>query len=180
MSSQSDINIYASAIHAFSLNSYETVQQFFDGVSYALQHEPGVNAFLSNPRYSNEEKTTALCRAARNKLAPEIESILLELIAKGKTGLIPQIGQLLVQIHQAHADMQTALVSSALELSHKQKEILEKKIGAVLGKSILIKWLINPGLIAGFQIQIGNRYLDTSVQRMMDDTITYLQENIRG
>jgi ATP synthase F1 delta subunit len=180
MSSQTEIYTYAMALHAFSTDNYEMVQLFFDSITEGLHSQPDLYSFLQNPQYGTKEKKAVLCSAATQKLPGEIDSIVAELIVKGKTLFIPGISDNLRAIHQMRTDVQPVTIISAIELPKKQKETLEKKIVAVLGKTIIVEWKVNHALIAGFQIQIGNQYLDTSVQQMLDDTATYLLENIRG
>ena len=128
-------------------------------------------SFLNSPIISSEKKNEIF-----KVLFPNFESetvSFMELIAKnGRESLLPAIAASFEAQLKEHKGIVTVILTSAVPLDANTKATLLKKIqGAVKGE-IDLKEEIDPELIGGFVIKIGDNRIDASVMNQLKNIKT--------
>jgi F-type H+-transporting ATPase subunit delta len=125
---------------------------------------PEVQAFARNPKVSESEVAAAILALVKSPLNQEAKNFLTMLIENGRISLLPEIGaqfQLLKNSVEGAADAQ---ITSAFELSDAQVaelvKTLEKKFSRKLNPAVSV----DPLLIGGVRVVVGDEVLDTSVR----------------
>jgi F-type H+-transporting ATPase subunit delta len=135
-----------------------------DALADLLAREPRIRAFLETPRVSAEAKKEALRRALQGS-APELFlRFVLVLVDKRRQALIPQIGL----AYQALMDEALGRVRAQITLSHEPDSALQGEIQRALetrlGKPVVPAFRVDPELLGGLVVRVGDEVLDGSVR----------------
>ena len=66
-------------------------------------------------------------------------------------------------------------MTSALPLTDDEKLVVEKDVGLMLGGSRKVNYKVDPAILGGVTIRVGDRVLDGSVSGQLQDLRTSLQ-----
>lgn len=87
-----------------------------------------------------------------------------EIIAKkNREDILGEIAEEFVRIYNEHKGLQEATVTTAFGLDKTLKASFEKLVKDISGKEPLLKEKVDPSLIGGYTLQMGDRKLDESV-----------------
>ena len=123
-----------------------------------------LQAFARNPNVSGQQIADAVASALKAPLTAEAKNFLSTLIENGRVELLPEIGAQFAELKNAHEGAADAHIESAFEMSAQQVAALvatlEKKFGRKLNPSVAVE----PSLIGGVRVVVGDEVLDTSVK----------------
>jgi F-type H+-transporting ATPase subunit delta len=69
----------------------------------------------------------------------------------------------------ASQNLEEAEVTTAVALSETAKTALQQKLSKVTGKNVVLHTKINPSIVGGVVVRIGDKLIDGSVVRQLDD-----------
>ena len=125
---------------------------------------PDVQAFAANPKLSATDLVAALSSLVKAPVTPEATNFLTMLAENGRITLLPEIGAQFQVLKNAQAGAADAEIASAFALSDAQVAelmgVLEKKFGRKLNPTVTV----DPSLIGGVRVLVGDEVLDTSVR----------------
>jgi F-type H+-transporting ATPase subunit delta len=138
-----------------------------DDVAELLRREPRVREFLETPRVDLEGKKRAV-RASFGGGVPEyFLRFLLIVVEKRRQGLLRQIAE----EYRGLVDEARNRVRAQVTLAQAPTPELEREIVASLerrlGKTVIATFQVEPELIGGVVIRVGERILDGSVRRKL-------------
>ena len=124
---------------------------------------------MDEPKIDREEKQKILETIFGGKIADELTGLFLLLLEKGRfkdTGRVLEYFLLRVKEEKK---IGIAKVVSAMELTDGQKTKIEKRLLATtMYVSFEVEYLVNPSLIGGLTIQIGDRIVDGSIRTKLE------------
>ena len=129
-----------------------------------VQKDPAALRFVFMPELSDGEKMQLLLAAFPKKPAKEIAGLFSVLLEKNRFESLN--GALEYFIKEARETLSIGVVSvqSAYELSEEQKNRLKEKIlSATSYQTLQISYTVDPSLIGGMLVRIGDHVLDTTV-----------------
>ena len=136
---------------------------------------PEMALALDNPRLSAPEKESLLLSVVGDKLDPLGRNFVRVLIEADRIGVLPQIASLFEDLRNSAEGVANALIESAFPLSDAQlaqvKAALEKRFGKKIETSVAVE----PALIGGVRITVGDTVIDGSVQAKLDAMATQLR-----
>ena len=125
---------------------------------------PDVQAFAANPKVNAADLVAALASLVKAPITPEANNFLNMLAENGRVSLLPEIGAQFQMLKNADAGAADAGIISAFELTSDQVSslvaTLEKKFGRKLNPTVTV----DPSLIGGVRVVVGDEVLDTSVR----------------
>ncbi len=125
---------------------------------------PDVQAFAANPNVTARDLTATLSSLIKSPMTPEAANFLQMLAENGRISLLPQIGAQFAALKNAQQGAADAVIHSAFDLSPDQVgalvATLEKKFGRKLNPTVTV----DPSLIGGVRVLVGDEVLDTSVR----------------
>lgn len=135
-----------------------------DDVGELLRREPRVRQFLETPRIDAEAKKRAVRSAFAGRVPEHLLRFLLVVVEKRRQGLLPQIADeyhaLVDQLRgRVRADV-TLAQQPTPELQRELVGTLERK----LGKTVVPTFRVDPGLVGGIVVRVGDKILDGSVR----------------
>lgn len=124
---------------------------------------------IDEPKIDREEKQKILETIFGGKIADELTGLFLLLVEKGRfkdTGRVLEYFLLRVK---GEKKIGIAKVVSAMELTDGQKTKIEKRLlETTMYVSFEVEYLVNPSLIGGLTIQIGDRIVDGSIRTKLE------------
>lgn len=125
---------------------------------------PDVKSFASNPKIADQQVVETFLSLLKSKVSAEAKNFVGMLVENGRLTLLPEIGAQFHALKNAAQGAADAEITSAFELSDAQvKDLmatLEKKFGRKLNPSVTV----DPSLIGGVRVAVGDEVLDTSVR----------------
>jgi F-type H+-transporting ATPase subunit delta len=137
-----------------------------DAVAGAVETSPEAQAVLMSPRVPKAEKARLLGAALKG--APrEFVLFLQALVRRGRQRLLREIAT----EYQGLLDLKHNRVRAGVTLAHPADPSLQKDIQAALsrqlGKDVLAAFHVDPEILGGTVVRIGERIHDGSVRRRM-------------
>jgi F-type H+-transporting ATPase subunit delta len=138
------------------------------GAAYAQSAE--LRTFLASPAVTVEAKHAVLEKITGRLGASKIIRNFLFVIADHRrTQLIPEILAALQQVLQQRQGVAEAEISSAVELSATQKKELAATLARLTGKKIETKYSLDPALLGGAVVRIGDTIYDGSLRSRLNE-----------
>jgi F-type H+-transporting ATPase subunit delta len=151
-------------------------QGFFDQLIADLKDVSAkVNENLDFKKYLNdnhikiEDKQKALEAIFQDFISDRTKNIVLLLIKNKKLNYLDQIIELAQKGHLSDDDINEAIIESMIPLTEDQEKELQRILETKIGKRVLLKNLINPNMIGGLIVKIGDRVIDGSLVGKIDN-----------
>jgi len=130
--------------------------------------DPRVTSALENPRLSTQDKEALLLSIAGERVTGDGRRFLRVLVEADRIALMPQIRELFDLLKDEAENVAKAKIESAFPLSPEQTAELTAALEKRFGKKIEATVTVNPELIGGARITVGDAVLDGSVQTKLD------------
>ena len=168
MRSETIARNYAEA--AFQLGersgNLERYAQLLDAVAAAVEQTPRVQAMLMSPRVPKAEKARLLGQAL--KATPREFVLFLQAVVKrGRQQLLREIATEYLTLLDQKLDRVRAGVTLARVPDEKLKRTIQELLSRQLGKQVLPAFSVDPEILGGAIIRVGERILDGSLRRRM-------------
>jgi F-type H+-transporting ATPase subunit delta len=161
--------VYATALFAAAKDRgkldaiRDQLAQFVD----ALNENREMQLFLFSPYFSSAEKIEGL-RKALSDPEPEFENFLELLLEKGRMPVIFRIQRQYNALWDKENKRLGVTVTSAVELDPE----IAKRIGAEIeeqtGNTVELESRVDPEILGGLVLQVGNMVLDTSIRNRLE------------
>lgn len=141
----------------------EAVKGDIESVISVLKSNSELLAVLKNPIISGDKKRNILASIFEGKLNPVIVSFFYILVSKGRAAILLDIAQEFVREYHEVKGIVNASVTSAAPLSEVNLAELKKTIAEEIKAEVILKNIVDPSLIGGFIVRVGDRQIDTSI-----------------
>ncbi len=139
--------------------------------------QPLLKSFLDNPQVQPSDKKQLLNKVLGDEAAKSVHNFMMLLIDKHRISLIEEIvGEYEALSNQAR-NIVVAYVTTASALDQKQQTALTAKLKAITGKDIQLKTHIDPSIIGGVVVKMGDRLIDGSVTSQIKSLEKQLMAN---
>ncbi|MBX3011494.1 MAG: ATP synthase F1 subunit delta [Caldilineaceae bacterium] len=154
-------NQYAQAIIGAMLERWQSA---LSAVSVALQQNPQLAERLSNSTIELGERIAALESVIPADAPSELRNTLKLMVQEGSLQLVDQVGPALQQVSSGRtAAPIKAEVTSAMALSSEEQAQLRQSLAARYGQGLSFAFAVDPALMGGLRVRVGDRLIDTSV-----------------
>ena len=124
-------------------------------------------AALENPKLTTGDKESMLLSVCGDKLDPLGRNFVRVLVEADRIGVLPQIGTLFETLKDDAEGIAKARIDSAFALSEAQVNELKAALEAHFGKKIDATVHIDPALIGGARITVGDTVIDGTVEAQL-------------
>lgn len=161
---------YAKALFdlASEQNLVSDIDSQLESVVKALDNEPQFLRLLNSPDISLEGKLHALRAVVGDKVSAPLQHILELLVTRGRQGIIVALYEAYIKIVSDALGQSHATVYSYKELSETELQELADQFGAMTSQKIIPKQIVDPSLLGGVQVRIGDRLYDGSLSGKLD------------
>ena len=130
--------------------------------------QPQIASLAADPRLSNQQIFDLISAVARSALAPELDAFLKLAIENGRLPTLPEVAAQFRRLKNDADGTADCLIESAFELSQAQVDDLVKRLARKFPNRLKPEVRLEPQLIGGVRITVGDRVLDGSVQARLD------------
>lgn len=156
---------YASAafVAASKANVLPKVESELLALKDVLAKNATLASFVANPTISRDKKAEAIEKLFAD--SSHVTKNMLETLASnarlGEVGKVIDAYATLMKAQRGEVD---AVITSAIELDKTQVGAIEKALKSHLkkGEKVKVSTTVNPSLLGGFTVQLGDKYLDLS------------------
>ena len=136
----------------------------------ACEQSAELRNFLASPAVSIEDKHAVIEKiASRMGASKIIRNFLLVLADHRRTALISEVIATFHEVIRQRQGMAEAEISTALELSAAQKKEMAAALGKLTGKKIETKYALDPALLGGVVVRIGDTIYDGSLRSRLNE-----------
>ena len=146
----------------------ESVADSFAGVLDAVKGNVDLRIFLDSPQVRTEEKKELLTKVFGGKIEPVLLNFFLLLIDKNRIENTRDIGEVFAELVEAEKGFLRARVVTAIDLPSDLAALLESSLSAHTGKKIILEKKIDPAVIGGVCVTLGDKILDGTVRTNLD------------
>jgi len=148
-----------------------TTREALDALAAAHQAQPALGPVLRHPLIPAERKREVLRQALEGATDGPVPEGLREFIGlvvdKRRTALLPAIAELFAALADAAARVVRADVRCAVPLTAEEQERLRAVLGGVFGGTPVLELQVDPSLIGGAIVRVGDTVFDGSVRRSL-------------
>lgn len=134
-----------------------------------LNQSSDLAAFLVNPVMSADNKKEIVGKIFSSEIDKLILNFLFVLIEKDRFRVFSEVIESYNKALDDINNVQRISVSSAVDLTEDAKSRLKAKLEGKLRKSVAFDWTINPEIIAGLIIKMGDNVIDMSMKHKLED-----------
>ena len=141
--------------------------QAIDDVSDAVQNDRTLRLFLESPRVSATQKNRIIGRAFEGQLPAVFIRYLQALVNHRRQMLLPQIASEYHDLVDQVEGRMHANVTVSAEPADRERRAIAKELSRVYGKEVVPHFTVNPAILGGVVVRVGDTVLDGSVRRRL-------------
>jgi F-type H+-transporting ATPase subunit delta len=141
--------------------------QAVDDVAGAMQTDRTLRLFLESPRVSAAQKNRILGRAFEGQLPPLFVRYLQALVTHRRQMLLPAIAREYHDLVDQVEGRLHANVTVAEEPAAADGRAIAKELSRAYGKDVVPHFTVNPAILGGVVVRVGDSVLDGSVRRRL-------------
>lgn len=141
----------------------EQLGQFAD----AVNESGDLRVFLFSPYFSTEEKKDGLKRAVEGA-DPAVANFLETLVERHRMPVVFRIRDEFQRLWDAENKLLPVEVTSAVDLDEATVKSIGERIGEQTGQRVELTSKVDPSILGGIVLRVGNSILDASIKHRLD------------
>ena len=138
-------------------------------VSKAIEENPDLTKVMNHPKIDKEEKMKMIEDIFNGRVSRELVGLMRLLVEKGHYKDMQSVFSYFTAKVKEHNHIGTAYVTSAMELSEKQKENVKARLLETTEyEQFEMHYNVDAAIIGGMIIRIGDRVVDSSVKTKLE------------
>ena len=146
----------------------QIVEQLNRLVDEYLAGSPQLAAAFASPRIDEEEKSRIIDRIFADEFDPLLVKFMKVMAHRGRLGYVPAVRDGAATLFDEMSGRVLAEVSTAVPLDDPLRSQITERLGNVFGKNVRLKEVVDPDLIGGMVIRVGDTVFDNSVANRLD------------
>lgn len=159
--------VYGDALFEEALEKQEEDALFEEvkGLQTVWIENPELAELLDNPKIVKEEKIDIIKNVFAGNISDDLMGFLAIIVDKGRQKDIPAICEYFMNTVKEYKKIGMAYVTSAVELNEEQKaQLVKKLLETTRYVEFQMDYKVDPSLIGGLVIRIGDRVVDSSIK----------------
>lgn len=164
---------YANAVYTSASKSgqLDKVEGELLAIANTAATSPAFAQFLENPLISRDDKEKTVTDMLSGKVSDVTLNLMTTLAGNARLSEAPKIVDTYSQLMKASRGEVSATIISADPLTKAQTDAvasaMKNQVGA--GKKVVLSTEVDPSILGGLQVQIGDQFLDLSVKSRIDE-----------
>lgn len=129
-----------------------------------LVSQPKVAAFIEKPETDYVQKADGIVSLLENQAAAELKNFVYILAENKRLPVLPEIYAQYQDLALSRSNTKKATIYSAYPINREQLGELTGELETRFGSKLEAQWVVQPDLIGGVKVEIGDQVLDLSVQ----------------
>ncbi len=158
---------YAEALSKASASDLVGTAAWLDEIA-AVASNAQLQQFASNPKISDEQVFDVVAGVTRSTLTDAAKNFLRTVIDNGRLSVLPEIASQFRVLKNTRGGTSDATVYSAFALDGEALADLAATLEKRFGRKLNLKVELDPALIGGVRVVVGDEVLDTSVKARLE------------
>jgi F-type H+-transporting ATPase subunit delta len=141
--------------------------EMIDKIADAMESDRRLKVFLESPRVSAQKKNEIFQKAFGSQLPRNFVRFLQALVTHRRQMLIPMIAHEYHDLVDRVEGRVHASVTVAREPDEADRQVVTAHLSRTLGKTVVPHFHVNPGILGGVVVRVGDTVLDGSVKRRL-------------
>lgn len=138
-------------------------------VSSTIIENDDLKKFLDHPIISNKDKKEVIETIFLNKISPYVINLIKLLLDRHRMFIFEAINESFKTLFNKRFNIALAIVTTAIEIDEDTKSIIKQKLSDILSKHVELETKVDPQIIGGVLVTIGDNVLDGSIKGRLDD-----------
>jgi len=147
-------------------------------IAEAVENTPEIRSFLTAPGISADRKVEAIAAALGGQASQIVLNTMGLLIQRGRQTEIPGLLEAYRRIAGEALRRVDAIVTSAQPLGEEELKKLAARFGELTGKTVRVKNVVDPSLLGGLTVRVGDTLYDGSLRGKLDRLSKQLQTSV--
>ena len=135
-------------------------------VKALMRENPDLKEFLFAPEIARDDKAGVLDRALGQVLAEETRTFIKYLLQKGRIDVLVSVAEY-IRLVYSHGDVVDVVLKMTFPLEQDIIERIKARVEAFAAKKVNLYLELDPDLLGGVQLKIGNTIIDGSVRNRL-------------
>ena len=170
---------YAKSLLDLSIeqNTLEEVKGDMDSIIEIIGSSRELRLLLSSPIINEDKKEAVLKQIFAGSISELSFRFMSIILAKGREGQMEGIAHGFINLYRAHKGIEEAVVTSANGLTESQRNDIREKLKGITGNSIEITEMIDPSIIGGVKIRVGDKQYNGSIAYQLEQLKRQFESN---
>jgi F-type H+-transporting ATPase subunit delta len=170
---------YAKSLLKIALeeNSLEELHGDMVLVNSVCTNSPDLGLMLKSPIVRTDKKKAVLSEVFGKNVSAMSNAFISIILTKKREGLLSDIASAFIDIYKMHKNITTASITTAIEITKDQKLKIVDLLLNEKRDNIEIKEVVNPDIIGGMIIRIGDKQVDESIRRKLTNLEMEFDDN---
>ena len=164
--------VYGDAVFSLALeeNKLDEVWEEVKLLSSALQENKEFTNMMTHPDMTQEKGLALLEEAFGGKLSDVMMGFFQVLVKKGRFSEILSVLDYFQKEAKEYKKIGVVYVTTPTGLTEEQKSSIVERLTQISGyQSLEMNYVVDPGLLGGIRIRIGDRVVDNSIQTKLEE-----------
>jgi F-type H+-transporting ATPase subunit delta len=163
--------VYARALLGLAVERDEAneVEAELAELARLVAASPEIEAYLSSPLVDDEDRVAVLDRALRGRVGELVVNTLQVMNRKGRLGLLSALAEAYRLENEQRRGEVDVEVTTAVELSDELRRRIAVAASRFAGRTARLVETVDPKLLGGLVLKIGDRKIDGSLARQLHD-----------
>jgi len=127
-----------------------------------------LKAFADNPRTTVDQVAEVVTSATKTVIGARVKNLLRVVIENGRTAALPEIAAQFKALVNAQSGSSDAIVNSAFPIDDGELAAVVASLERRFGRKLKARVVVDPELIGGIRVVVGDEVLDTSVKARLE------------
>ncbi|SOD17376.1 F0F1 ATP synthase subunit delta [Nitrosomonas ureae] len=160
---------YAEAAYKFAVEKKELSQwSKILQLAASIAEDSQMKLLVGNPRISISQLSELILDVGGKKFPSEARNLIMLMVENKRVLLLSQVSQLFEQLKAQHEGILEARIISAFKMQNDQIDKLIDNLERKFNRKIEAQVSIDPELIGGVKVEIGDETLDASVRGKLE------------
>jgi F-type H+-transporting ATPase subunit delta len=146
----------------------DVIGQLGQLVDQYLGGSPQLRAAFASPRVEESEKLRVIDRVFGDEFHPILTKFLKVMAGRERLAYVAAVRNAADDIHDEMMGRVVASVTTAVPLDDALRSKISDRLGAIMNKDVRLRESVDPDLIGGMLIRVGDRVFDSSVSNQLD------------
>jgi F-type H+-transporting ATPase subunit delta len=133
---------------------------------------------LADPAIAYEDRRRVAEAILGDSVTGHPRNLVLLLVRRGRIDLLPRVAAELRRMWEQRQGIVRAVVTSAAPLSESERDAVRDRLAAMTGGTVEIETQVDPSLLGGILVRIGDRLIDGSVRGRLERLRTRLTSGV--
>lgn len=147
----------------------EAVRKDFKLILDVIRENRDFRAMLKSPVVNPTVKQKILTKVFAGKLSPITDLFVQIIVRKHREMYLLDIAERFVHQYELRNNITRGVLTSAIPLSDAQRKTILEKVEKQMGTTFLLEEKVNPELIGGFVLRVGDVLFDGSIATELKD-----------